>query len=309
MNQKQSVAVIAAMWKEDKKQYVKKSTYSAYHLLLENHIIPYFGNHKHIDENIVQEFVFHKLDQGLSHKTIKDIIIVLNMILKYGDKNNLLEYKSMDIRFPTQTTKQGIEVLSKIHQRKLMSHTSNNFSFPNLGIYICLSTGLRIGEICALQWKDIDLRGRTISITRTIQRIYITDDQTRRTELIIDSPKTKHAIREIPISKELITLLSPHYKIANPNDYVLTNKHKPTEPRTYRNYYTKLMKQLKLPPLKFHCLRHSFATRCIESNCDYKTVSVLLGHANISTTLNLYVHPNMEQKKKCINKMLRGLGI
>lgn len=95
--------------------------------------------------------------------------------------------------------------------------------------------------------------------------------------------------------------------IVNTDFYVITNEATPTEPRTYRNYYKHLMESLHLPPLKFHGLRHSFATRCIESNCDYKTVSVLLGHANIATTLNLYVHPNMEQKKKCIDKMLRSL--
>lgn len=97
-------------------------------------------------------------------------------------------------------------------------------------------------------------------------------------------------------------------KVVNDDYYVLTNDKKPTEPRTYRNYYRKLMDQLGIPHLKYHGLRHSFATRCIESNCDYKTVSTLLGHANIATTLNLYVHPNMEQKKRCIARMLKSLG-
>ncbi len=100
------------------------------------------------------------------------------------------------------------------------------------------------------------------------------------------------------LQKELIRILKPLKKIVNGNYYILTNEEKPTEPRTYRNYYKKLMKDLNIPELKFHGLRHSFATRCIESNCDYKTVSVILGHSNISTTLDLYVHPNMEQKKK-----------
>ena len=102
-------------------------------------------------------------------------------------------------------------------------------------------------------------------------------------------------------------MLKPIKKVVNPSFFVLTNDAKPTEPRTYRNYYKKLIKELDLPDLKFHGLRHSFATRCIKSNCDYKTVSVLLGHSNISTTLNLYVHPNMEQKKKCIDQMFKGL--
>ena len=102
-------------------------------------------------------------------------------------------------------------------------------------------------------------------------------------------------------------MLRPLKKIVNGKFYVLTNEEKPTEPRTYRNYYKRMMEQLNIPPIKFHGLRHSFATRCIESGCDYKTVSVLLGHANISTTLDLYVHPNMEQKKRCIERMVKSV--
>ncbi|HMR17124.1 MAG TPA: tyrosine-type recombinase/integrase, partial [Mariniflexile sp.] len=113
--------------------------------------------------------------------------------------------------------------------------------------------------------------------------------------------------REIPMSKELLRMLKPVKKIVNASFFVLTNDAKPTEPRTYRSYYKKFMDALEMPNLKFHGLRHSFATRCIESKCDYKTVSVLLGHSNISTTLNLYVHPNLEQKKKAINQMCRSL--
>ena len=110
------------------------------------------------------------------------------------------------------------------------------------------------------------------------------------------------------MNKELLAMVKPLKKVVNANFYVLTNEEKPTEPRTYRNYYYRLMQRLDIPCLKYHGLRHSFATRCVESNCDYKTISVLLGHANITTTLNLYVHPNMEQKKRCIGKMFRSLG-
>ena len=129
----------------------------------------------------------------------------------------------------------------------------------------------------------------------------------KSTEVIIDTPKSKNSIREIPMTKELLRMVKPLKKIVNSSFFVLTNSDRPTEPRTYRNYYKRLLNQLGIPPLKFHGLRHSFATRCIESNCDYKTVSVLLGHSNISTTLNLYVHPNMDQKKKCVEQMLKSL--
>ncbi|EGK02370.1 tyrosine-type recombinase/integrase [Dysgonomonas gadei] len=298
---------IIRLWREDKKQYVKTSTISAYTLLIENHILPTFGGADRINESDVQEFVFEKLKSGLSHKSIKDILIVLKMILKFGVKNGYFEYTQIDIKFPTQREKHDIEVLSRSNHRKIISHIQENFTFRNLGIYICLCAGMRIGEICALKWEDIDTENGIISVKKTIQRVYMIEGKERYTELILDSPKTKNSIRDIPMTRDLLKLLKPLKRIMNHNYFVLTNESKPTEPRTYRNYYKQFMQEINVPVLKFHGLRHSFATRCIESKCDYKTVSVILGHSNISTTLNLYVHPNMEQKRKCIDQMVKTL--
>ncbi len=307
MTEKTKISKVIEAWKEDKKQYVKKSSYSAYMLLIENHLLPTFGHQVEIKEAEVQEFVFRKLDEGLSPKTIKDILIVLKMILKFGMKNKVFEYQQFDIQFPTERVSQKIDVLSKANQKKIMSYLQEHFTFKNLGIYICLSAGIRIGEVCALTWEDIDTDTGIISIRKTIQRIYVVDGDVRHTELILDTPKTKNSIREIPMNRDLLKVLKPIKKVVNNSYFVLTNEPNPTEPRTYRNYYKKLMRKLDMPDLKFHGLRHSFATRCIESNCDYKTVSVILGHSNISTTLNLYVHPNIEQKKKCIEQMFKTL--
>lgn len=298
---------IIRLWREDKKQYVKTSTISAYTLLIENHILPAFGKADRINEADVQEFVFEKLNSGLSQKSIKDILIVLKMILKFGVKNGYFEYTQIDIKFPTQRERQEIEVLSRSNHRKVISYIQENFTFRNLGIYICLCAGMRIGEICALKWEDIDTENGIISVKKTIQRVYMIEGEERYTELILDSPKTKNSIRDIPMTRDLLKLLKPLKRIVNNNYFVLTNEAKPTEPRTYRNYYKQFMQEIGVPILKFHGLRHSFATRCIESKCDYKTVSVILGHSNISTTLNLYVHPNMEQKKRCIDQMVKAL--
>ena len=306
MNKKQFSEVVV-LWKNDKKQYVKKSTFSAYVLLIENHLLPAFGKRCKIEEQEVQTFVLQKLKSGLSQKTIKDILIVLKMILKFGAKNKWITYEPFEIQYPTTRESANIEVLSRTHQKKVMNYIQEHFTFRNLGVYICLSSGMRIGEICALTWEDVDTENGVIHVRKTIQRIYVIEDGKRRTELLLDSPKTKNSIREIPMSRDLLRMLKPFKKIVNPNFFVLTNDEKPTEPRTYRSYYKNLMKQLDIPEIKFHGLRHSFATRCIESNCDYKTVSVLLGHSNISTTLNLYVHPNMEQKKKAIEQMFKAL--
>ena len=307
MVKEKTINQITEEWKEEKKKYVKKSTYAAYQLLIQNFIKPYFGDLYEVNEEKVQQFVFDKLDAGLSEKTIRDIIIVLKMILKFGIKNGYLEYIQIDAKFPSKQEKKDLDVLSKADQKKFMEHLRNNFTFKNLGIFICLSTGMRIGEICGLRWCDVDTVEGVIKVRHTLQRIYIIEGETRHTELLLDTPKTANSVRDIPMSSELLKMLKSLNKVVNENYYVISNDIKPIEPRTYRNYYKKLCKQLDIPELKFHGLRHSFATRCIESKADYKTVSVLLGHSNISTTLNLYVHPNKEQKKKTIDKMLRSL--
>lgn len=303
-----TIREIALAWKIDKQRYVKQSTYATYVLSLENHILPTFGEYNSLTEELVQDFVLKKLNEGLSSKTIKDILIVLKMVMKFGVKNQWINYCEWDIKFPTSEINKKIKVLTVAQHKKILEYIKQNFTFRNLGIYISLTTGLRIGEVCGLKWSDMNIESGTITISRTIERIYIVEGEKKRTELIVNTPKTTNSNREIPMNKELLSMVKPLMKVVNSNFYMLTNDEKPTEPRTYRNYYHKLMAQLEIPKLKYHGLRHSFATRCIESNCDYKTVSVLLGHANITTTLNLYVHPNMEQKKRCIAKMFKSLG-
>ena len=303
-----TIRQIADSWKEEKRPYVKRSTFAAYMLTLENHLLPYFGNMTELSEPTVQSFVLDKLNSGLCIKTIKDILIVLKMIMKHGVKNKWIDHAEWDIKYPTATTTSGIEVLTIANHKKILDHIKANFSFRSLGIYLCLTTGLRIGEICALRWEDINVQNGTLQVKRTIERIYVIDGEKKHTELVINDPKTPNSVREIPLSGEALSLIKPLMKVVNKGFYVLSNGSKPIEPRTYRTYYKSLMKSLNIPAIKFHGLRHSFATRCIESNCDYKTVSVLLGHSDISTTLNLYVHPNMEQKKRCITKMFKSLG-
>lgn len=307
MNSKK-IREIAVAWKEYKQPYVKRSTMAAYVLILEKHIIPFFGDSEALNEKDVQAFVLQKLENGLSTKSVKDILIVLKMVMKYGVKNEWMNYYEWDIKYPTISVNKKTEVLSVDNHRAILNYIQSHFSFNGLGVYISLSTGLRIGEICALKWGDINVTDGTITVSRTIERIYVIDGEKKHTELVINTPKTQNSCREIPMSKELFDMVKPLKKVVNDDFYVVTNDELPTEPRTYRNYYNRLMTKLGIPKLKYHGLRHSFATRCIEAGCDYKTVSVLLGHSNISTTLNLYVHPNMEQKKRCISKMIKSLG-
>lgn len=306
--EKNTLRELADLWKKDKRPYVKQSTYAAYALIVENQIIPAFGSLHAVTERDVQTFVIDRLNSGLSQKYVKDILVVLKMIVRFGEKHNRLQHCDWDIKFPPTPGKQDMEVLTPSNHRKILYYISKNFTFRNLGIYICLTTGLRIGEVCGLKWSDLDVARSMLKVQRTVERIYLPEEnEGRHSRIVINTPKTPTSTREIPINKNLLAMIRPLQKVVNNDYYVISNDVVPIEPRTYRNYYMRLMKQLGIPPLKFHGLRHSFATRCIESRCDYKTVSVILGHADISTTLNLYVHPGAEQKKKCIDKMLRSL--
>lgn len=222
MNVQKQLSEVIELWKADKKNYVKKSTFSAYVLLVENHLLPTFGDKYEVKEGDVQNFVLKKLEVGLSQKTIKDILIVLKMVLKFGAKNKWITYDPFEIQYPTVRESQHIEVLSRADQKKIMNYIQEHFTFKNLGVYICLSAGIRIGEVCALTWEDIDTDKGIISINRTIQRIYVIEDSDRRTELILDTPKTKNSIREIPISKDLLRILKPFKKIVNSSFFVLT---------------------------------------------------------------------------------------
>lgn len=299
---------VAAAWKADKRPWIKPSTYATYVQLTNHHILPRFGTEQALDDNAVQDFVNSLLQQGLSVKTVRDTMLVLRMILRFGSEAGAWPPLSCKVRYPTATQAESSPtVLSRSQQRRLMDHLKKHFSFQNLGILICLHSGLRIGEVCALQWRDLDMSAGLIHVTKTVQRICLHDTDERAYYLSVDRPKTPSSVRDIPITHELKALLKPLRKIMQEEYYVVSNAEDPLEPRYFRDYYHRILQQLGLPRSRFHALRHTFATRCIESKCDYKTVSAILGHASIATTMDLYVHPGLDEKKKAVEQMLRRL--
>ncbi|KAA2596831.1 site-specific integrase, partial [Alistipes onderdonkii] len=233
-------------------------------------------------------------------------VAVLKSIVKYGNKHGIFHFEEWEIEYPTDTENKLLPTLSLNHQRILMNHLIEQPTQQNIGVLLALCTGMRIGEVCALQWEDVDFTQRIITVRHTVGRIY--NCELKTTERIHTSPKTKNSCREIPISKQLFQSLKTVRKQSQ-SPYVVGTSTQSKEPRSYRDYFSRLLKRLNIPHLVFHGLRHTFATRCIESQCDYKTVSVILGHSNVATTLNLYVHPNLSQKKKCIDRMSKFLGM
>ena len=301
---------VTSLWKSEKRQWVKPSTYAEYIYHLNKHILPFFGpmDSGSINEDSVQRFVNGLLAEGLSQSTIRDCLMVFRMLLRHGSKLGAWKLIAFDVHFPSDVEKKrSVCVLSASDQKVLLAHLKQNFSFRNLGILICLHTGLRIGEICGLQWKDLDIEAGVIRVTKTVQRIWLNDDGEKSYSLSVGTPKTPTSNRDIPICRELMKTIRPLRKLMADDFYVVSNSAEPLEPRYYRDYFRKLLGRLDIPQIRFHGLRHSFATRCIESKCDYKTVSAILGHSSIATTMDLYVHPGYDEKKRAIEKMARML--
>ncbi|MEO3492281.1 MULTISPECIES: site-specific integrase [Bacteroides] len=306
MNKKKTFQDVSKIWCDAKRPIVKHSTMCAYLLTLQTHLLPWFGTMETIAECDVQQFVIDKCASGLARKTVRDMVAVLKSIVKYGNKHGIFHFEEWEIEYPTDTEKKLLPTLSLNHQRILMNHLIEQPTQQNIGVLLALCTGMRIGEVCALQWEDVDFTQRIITVRHTVGRIY--NCELKTTERIHTSPKTKNSCREIPISKQLFQSLKTVRKQSQ-SPYVVGTSTQSKEPRSYRDYFSRLLKRLNIPHLVFHGLRHTFATRCIESQCDYKTVSVILGHSNVATTLNLYVHPNLSQKKKCIDRMSKFLGM
>lgn len=191
-------------------------------------------------------------------------------------------------------------MLTAPQQKRLVHAVFSEGACQSAGILI---SGLRIEERCAPRWKDVDLKGRDIRVRKTVQRIFYKEwNGAAKSSVVITAPKTCSAARDVPLASFLVPLLRELH-CSDPETYVLSGGRKCLEPKTYRTFYKRFLERNNLPMLRFHGLRHTFATRCIEDGTDCKTVSALLGHASVSLPLNLYVHPRMEQKRKCIRRL------
>lgn len=297
-------------WLDEKRNYVKESTYANYSNIVYNHLIPQLGKYKlnSIDYKMLQQLIIDKyqigrLDNngGLSDKTVRDIGTVIKLSMKSAMRDNLINYINLDFYYPKSNNVHKIHIFSKAEQRRIIDYCMSNLNIKTVCILLALYSGIRIGELCALKWEDIDFKRNILYVNKTIQRIYI--KQLRESKVIITAPKTKNANREIPLNREFALLLKK-FKTDNDN-YILSNSSIWMEPKVFRGYYYVAVHEMGIRNISFHSLRHTFASNCIRLGVDYKTVSELLGHASVNITLNIYVHPQLSQKKKCINLLYR----
>lgn len=302
------------IWMEKERFFIKESTYATYTNIIENHLKPVLGKKKinNITNEDLQNFIILKLstskknlEKGLALKTVKDMTVLIKNTLKTATQNKLIPFQNFQCKFPSSFSKSHLKTFSVEEQKILFKYLINNQNSKNLGILLCLQTGLRLGEICGLQWQDINLEKSTLTICRTLQKIYIKEKNKSYSKTIISTPKTKTSNRIIPLNIDFINLIKPFQQ--NKNNYFITNSTNYLKPHCYRYYYQKLLHFLNLPKLRFHSLRHTFATQAVELGIDCKTISEILGHANMNTTLNLYVHPKTEYKRKCLDLIYKKL--
>lgn len=297
------------LWLNSKQPMITASTHANFVLIAENHLIPHFGKRKigSITEPDIQEYILYlhtkgRLDDtgGLTVKTIRDVILVLRLSLTFGYKEKAIPLLNWDlIEYPKEIGIHRVVSLSKEDEQQLIQCIYLHLNRKTAGILVALMTGVRIGELCGLQMSDISLTDNTITVNRTVQRIY--DKRKGETYINVGLPKTKSSIRTIPFPSLLGNIIRKFYS-DNPNHYFLTGRSKPTEPRTYRQFFSRFIKKNGLPKVKFHEIRHTFAVRAIEMpDFDIKSLSEILGHKNVSFTLNVYGSANLSQKIKCMN--------
>lgn len=297
----------ANKWLDDISCRIKLSTANKYQNILNSYLIPEFGKTNLIDitqevletytKNLFARGGFKK--NGLSSKTVSDIISVYRSTIKYARSKNFL-VSSDGSGLYIKRNINNLRILSVSEQNKLINYLLENNDLCNLGILLALNTGIRIGELCALRWQDISFEDKVIHINKTMQRMQVKDED-KKTKIIVTSPKSTCSIRDIPIPNHILIMLND-YK--NNSGYFLTgSKTKYIEPRTMENKLKKITKECNIDNLHFHSLRHTFATRCIELDFDIKCLSEILGHSSVSITLNRYVHPTIKLKAHHMNKL------
>lgn len=300
--QKNTFNNVAYEWLENKNNKIKSSTYIMYKYIIDRYSKTEIGNLslKELEKYNFESFV-SEINKKFAPKTAKDLLTILRSILCYANEMYSTKIKTKTIVNPKQN-KKPLKILSKDEQKRIEQTCMEINTLKSLGIVICLNTGLRIGEICALKWENIDLDRKEIRVRKTLERLY---DSKEKTIIIIDTPKSQNSVRDIPMSRKLYSILSKMKNKYSEEDYFLTGKEdKFIEPGNYRAYFERILKKSKIKhKYKFHILRHTFATNCIGVGMDIKTLSEILGHSNVEITLNKYVHSSYETKKKFLEKL------
>lgn len=298
-------------WLQSVKINVKESTYARYMHLIDTHIRPYLGKYQisKISTQLVEGFITKQLRNGrlkdggpLSPKTVTDILTIVKSSMEYARYNDLHVICNLN-KLTVKKKEKEMRVLSLSEQKALLNILLHDMDLCKFGVLLSLYTGIRIGELCALKWEDINISDSFLKVRKTMQRIQDSNfSATAKTKVIITEPKSQCSIRDIPLPPFIVDIAKQF--AGPPKAFILSGeKKKYIEPRTMQNRFKALVMKSKIDNANFHCLRHTFATRCVEVGFEIKSLSEILGHANVNITLNRYVHSSFDLKYSNMNKL------
>lgn len=300
-NEKTKVSVLCDKWLDYKEQYIKESSFVKYKNIAEKYIKPYFEKipTNKVDEYAIETFVKYLSDRGYSPKTVKITLSVLESVFSYFKVK--IDF-SLN-RFVPKAEQKEIHILTEKERIRLEKYLLKSEDPCKIGVLTALYSGIRIGELCALKWENIDLSLGIIRIAATLQRIQDFKETTdKKTKIIITEPKTPSAKRIIPLPSILIKKLKC-IKPETDTAFLLTGNERFIEPRMLTVIFKKYLKECNITDINFHSLRHTFATRCVEAEFEPKALSEILGHSSVNTTLGIYTHPSLEYKRENINRL------
>lgn len=278
----------------------KYSTYIKYDTVYRTHLASIIGSCQlsaDMAQKLREKIFDHLSEEELSVSLQKSVICIANQILAFANKHYLTGVPLLE-RPPTRTKEKTVGTFSRSEQAMLLDHVYGHMDKFTAAVLLCLYAGLRLGELCALQWTDLDFQDQSLTVNRTVQRIAVPGQMTK-TILLETSPKSESSRRTIPLTSELLEILS-QFKGERP--YVFGGE-KPLDPRTMQYRFKKMLKDAGIDGKTFHTLRHTFATNCVENGMDVKALSELLGHSDVRITLNRYIHPTMDSKRKQIGAL------
>lgn len=298
-------AFYCAEWLRLRKSKIRESTYIKYVTILEKHIKPKLGGcfPTGITTGLIEDFTQELLlEDELSVKTVHDILVVLRGILKYADTQFPGIFPAVEINYPKESRKE-MRVLSREEQECFVRFLLDDIDECKFGVLLMLLSGVRIGELCALKWGDINLREQTMRVTATLQRLHDTAMESwTRTRVVIGAPKSDTSARTIPLTEQALKLCR-RFEVRNSAAYILTGTEKYMEPRALQYRIEKYTKECGLSGVHAHTLRHTFATRAVEVGFEIKSLSEVLGHSATTVTLERYVHSSMELKRANMDKL------
>ena len=289
------------------KHTIKIRTYNRYKSICELHLIKDLGEYEleELKPNVLQDFLLKKIDNKYSTNTIKGIVSVLKQALRLAITLEFVdkEYCS-NLKMPSSEEKE-ISVFTKKEQQVIESFCLNHKKRNYIGIVICLYTGIRLGELLALTWDDIDFNSNLLTINKTSYSAKVDG----KTQIIVDKPKTKKSNRVIPLPNQLVKLLKIIKKESNSKYVITTRNSGMVGNRSYQRTFKFILKKVNVPYRNFHSLRHTFATNAIELGMDVKTLAEILGHTNAMITLNRYSHSLLNYKIEMMNKLGKNLNL